>query len=80
MQNNQAFKCHLPKKCMMETTKEGQIRENILEVGEYQINGPESGEITFDKMTLAATSGAKRVWKVKSMTAKEIILEIVKFG
>jgi hypothetical protein len=55
-------------------------KENILEVGEYQINGPENGEITFDKMTLHATSGAKRVWKVKSMTNKEIILEIVKFG
>jgi hypothetical protein len=80
MQNNQAFKCLLPKKCMAETTKEGQTMENILEVGEYQINGPDNGEIKFDKMTLAATSGAKRVWKVKSMTNKEIILEIVKFG
>jgi hypothetical protein len=80
MQNNQAFKYHFPKKYMVETTKEGQMIENILEVGEYQINGPDNGEIKFDKMTLAATSGAKRIWKVKSMTAKEIILEIVKFG
>jgi hypothetical protein len=54
--------------------------ENIMEVGEYQINGPISGEIKFDKMVLKATSGAKRVWKVKSMTNKEIIFEIEKFG
>ena len=55
-------------------------QENILENGEYQINGPENGDITFDTMILAATSGAKRIWKVKSMTNKEIIFEIKKFG
>ena len=54
--------------------------ENILEVGEYQIDGPKSGDIKFETMTLKATSGAKRIWKVKSMTDKEINLEIVKFG
>jgi len=65
---------------MEETIKEEQIKSNILEVGEYQIDGPETGEISFHKMTLASTSGAKRIWKVKSITEKEITLEIIKFG
>jgi len=67
---------------MEETKKEEQkeSKENVLEIGEYQIDGPENGNITFDKMTLIATSGAKRIWKVKSMTNKEIIFEIIKFG
>ncbi len=65
---------------MEEIKKEEPKQENILEVREYQINGPENGEITFDTMILAATSGAKRIWKVKSMTNKEIIFEIKKFG
>jgi hypothetical protein len=29
---------------------------------------------------LAASSGAKRIWKVKSFTPKEIVLEVIKFG
>lgn len=55
-------------------------QENIIEVGEYQINGPENGEIKFDKITLKATSGAKRIWKVKGITDKRVIFEIEKFG
>lgn len=62
------------------TKEEQKKEENVLEVGEYQINGPENGDITFDTMILVATSGAKRIWKVKSMTNKEIIFDIVKFG
>jgi len=82
--NHQAFKCHFIIFCMVDeqvkAKEEQKKQENVLEVGEYQIDGPENGDITFDKMTLVATSGAKRIWKVKSMTNKEIIFEIVKFG
>ncbi|MBS3090954.1 hypothetical protein J4217_00720 [Candidatus Pacearchaeota archaeon] len=60
--------------------KSDAVKDNILEVGEYQINGPIDGEIKFETLTLIATSGAKRIWKVKSMDEKKIILEIVKFG
>jgi hypothetical protein len=56
------------------------IQENILEVGEYQIDGPENGDIAFDKITLRATSGAKRIWKVEKFDQKEIILKVIKFG
>lgn len=60
---------------------EGQpVQENILEVGEYQINGPDNGDIAFDKITLKATSGAKRIWKVEKFDNKEIILKVIKFG
>ena len=60
--------------------KKQESQENILEVGEYQINGPENGDISFDKITLKATSGAKRIWKVKTFDQKQIVLEVIKFG
>lgn len=60
--------------------KEEESNENILEVGEYQINGPENGEIKFETLTLKATSGAKRIWRVRGMTKDEITLDIEKFG
>jgi len=60
--------------------KKQESQENILEVGEYQINGPENGDISFDKITLRATSGAKRIWKVKTFDQKNIVLEVIKFG
>jgi len=72
LENNNIF--------MDEVKKEEGQKANILEVGEYQIDGPENGDISFDKITLAASSGAKRIWKVKSFTPKEIILEVIKFG
>ncbi len=61
-------------------TKNEESKENILEIGEYQINGPENGDISFHRITLASASGAKRVWKVKHFSPKEIILEVEKFG
>ncbi|MBM3232966.1 hypothetical protein FJZ18_02255 [Candidatus Pacearchaeota archaeon] len=63
-------------------TKEtaSQEKKNVLENGTYSVYGPDSGEIQFDTLELHAGNGAKRIWKVKSMTAKEIILEIKKFG
>ncbi len=66
----------------METTKETttEQKNNILENGTYSVYGPDSGEIQFDTLELHAGSGAKRIWKVKSITEKEIILEIKKFG
>ncbi len=66
----------------MENPKEVSIeqKKNVLENGEYAIYGPDSGAIEFNTLELQAGSGAKRIWKVKSMTNKEIILEIKKFG
>jgi hypothetical protein len=54
--------------------------KNVLEKGTYLVHGPDSGEISFDKLELHAGSGAKRIWKVKSMNEKEVVFEIVKFG
>lgn len=53
---------------------------NLLELGKYEIYGPDSGDISIDKIELEAHTGAKRVWKVKSIDQKQIILEIEKFG
>ena len=54
--------------------------KNVLETGSYVITGPDNGEIKMDSLYLKGDNDANRVWKVKSMNEKEIILEIVKFG
>lgn len=54
--------------------------KNVLENGTYSIYGPDSGGIQFDKIELHSGSGAKRIWKVKSFDAKNIALEVEKFG
>lgn len=53
---------------------------NILENGAYQIRGPENGDIQFDTIELRSQSGARRIWKVKEFSPKEIILEVIRFG
>lgn len=64
-----------------EEIKQEQLQErNLLEVGKYEIYGPDSGEISIEKIELAGHNGAKRIWKVKSISEKEIILDIEKFG
>ena len=52
----------------------------MLENGTYSIYGPDSGDIILDKIELHSGSGAKRIWKVKSLSEKEIILQIEKFA
>lgn len=61
--------------------KEEQIKEkNVLENGTYSVYGPDSGDIMMDKIELHSGAGAKRIWKVKSFSPKEIVFEIEKFG
>ena len=54
--------------------------KNLLEYGEYRIFGPENGDISIDKMELKSVTGANRIWKVKSLDKKQIVLEVIKFG
>ena len=54
---------------MEQETKKG---KNVLENGTYSVYGPESGEINFETLELHSGSGAKRIWKVRSMTEKEM--------
>lgn len=54
--------------------------KNVLENGTYSIYGPDNGDIMIDTLELHAGNGAKRIWKVKSITKKEITLEIIKFA
>lgn len=54
--------------------------ENILEAGNYRILGPENGDISIETIELKSVTGANRVWKVKSLDRKQIILEVIKFG
>ena len=55
-------------------------KKSVLENGTYSIYGPDNGDIMVDTIELHAGSGAQRIWKVKSITKKEITLEIVKFA
>lgn len=55
-------------------------KENILETGNYTILGPDSGDVMIDTIELNAGNGAQRIWKVKTISKKEIVLEIVKFS
>ncbi len=55
-------------------------KKNVLEEGDYTLSGPENGDIRIDTLQLNSLSGARRIWKVKSITEKEIIFEIVKFA
>lgn len=52
----------------------------LLEFGEYRMFGPENGDISIDRIELKSVTGANRIWKVKSLDKKQIILEVVKFG
>lgn len=54
-------------------------KENILEIGTYKILGPDSGDISIDKIKFKNSDDKERIWKVKSLTEKEVILEIIKF-
>jgi hypothetical protein len=54
--------------------------KNLLEAGAYKIHGPDNGDISIDKIELKSVTGAHRIWKVKSLDKKEIVLEVIKFG
>jgi hypothetical protein len=54
--------------------------KTLLEAGAYKIHGPDNGEISIEKIELKSVTGAHRIWKVKSLDAKQIVLEILKFG
>lgn len=60
--------------------KEQKQEPNLLEFGEYRMFGPENGDISINKIELKSVTGAHRIWKVKSLDQKQIILEVVKFG
>ncbi|MEI6731248.1 MAG: hypothetical protein WCK90_01055 [archaeon] len=62
------------------TTELGLPSSTLMEFGKYEFHGPESGDISIDKIVLSAQSGARRIWKVKSMDAKQIIFDVIKFG
>ena len=61
-------------------TKQEESKKNVLENGVYSIYGPESGDIEVDKIELHSDSGRKRIWKVSSLSEKEIIFKVEKFG
>ncbi len=41
---------------------------------------PENGKMKIETLILKLTSGAKRIWKLKSLNQKEAVFEIRKFG
>lgn len=66
------------KKENKEVKKEAE--RNLLEFGEYRMFGPDNGDISIDTIELKSVTGANRIWKVKSIDRKQIVLEVIKFG
>ena len=64
----------------IEETPSKQTEPNLLEFGEYRMFGPDNGNISIDKIELKSVTGAHRVWKIKSLDRKQIVLEVIKFG
>lgn len=60
--------------------KKPAVEKNLLEFGEYRMFGPDKGDISIDKIELKSVTGANRIWKVKSIDRKQIVLEVIKFG
>jgi len=52
----------------------------VLEEGDYVVYSKNDKEIEIGTIELKSTSGSHRIWKVKSMDEKHIVLEIAKFG
>lgn len=57
-----------------------ETEKNLFEFGEYRMYGPDNGDISIDKIELKSVTGAHRIWKVKSLDKKQIVLEVIKFG
>ena len=47
-------------------------KENLLESGTYVFKAPENGDISMDILELQSDIGAKRIWRVKSLSKEEI--------
>lgn len=61
--------------------EENQELKTLVESGKYEIHSSEDGSVLIDKLKLDSDNGeSNRVWKLKSITPKEIIFEIEKFG
>ena len=52
----------------------------VLEEGDYVVYSKNDKDIEIGTIELKSPSGSHRIWKVKSMNEKEIVLDIVKFG
>ncbi len=53
--------------------------EQLLESGNYFLRGSADGGVKLDTLELHNHEGKKRIWKVKNISAKEIVFDIVKF-
>lgn len=53
--------------------------KTLLESGNYELHAKDEKSIDIDKLELKGTNGSKRIWRLKSITPKEISFEIIKF-
>ncbi|MBS3089502.1 hypothetical protein J4461_01310 [Candidatus Pacearchaeota archaeon] len=60
--------------------EEKKPEKEVLETGTYKMFSPEDGEMRIDQLELLGDNGAKRIWKLKNITPKEAVFEIIKFG
>lgn len=64
-----------------ENSEENIEPKTLVESGSYEIHSSEDGSVLIDKLKLDSDNGeSNRIWKLKSITPKEIVFEIEKFG
>lgn len=80
MEENQKKEKIKKEEIKLEETPGNETEKNLLEFGEYRMFGPENGDISIDRIELKSVTGANRIWKVKSIDRKSIVLEVIKFG
>lgn len=68
------------KEITVEPIPTNKTEPNLLEFGEYRMFGPDNGDISIDRIELKSVTGANRVWKIKSIDRKQIVLDVIKFG
>lgn len=68
------------KEITVEPAPSKETEKNLLEFGEYRMFGPDNGDISIDRIELKSVTGATRIWKVKSLDRKQIVLDVIKFG
>jgi hypothetical protein len=56
-----------------------EVKKDVLEYGTYEMTGPGKDGILIDELHLKGDQGQKRIWRIKEITPKQVIFEIIKF-
>jgi hypothetical protein len=54
-------------------------KKEVLDAGTFEMTGPGKDGILIDELILQSNGGSKRIWKLKEITPKQIVFDIIKF-